>query len=212
MQLTGPPAINSVVRPNCFIETPVGDEWEDLTQYVELAGGVRTPIGDVRYLGRWTMGWAGLSPQDARALRSDLMQETVLFTPRTRADGDPDYLTEETYEVFCTTDLSSLQPLWRDGAWRVEVELEAVETRSSIPNRFDGGFDLLAEGETTATLQGYDGGTIDEGASQLVIPFDGNEYTIDLGRLGSDAVVAMRVVEVTDTTVRIAVRRPDPQP
>ncbi|MEL7169932.1 MAG: hypothetical protein AAGN64_11350, partial [Bacteroidota bacterium] len=149
--------------------------------------------------GRWNVGYKALSQSEALALRSDLQADTLLWCPRTRSVGDPDYLDEFEVEVYLDTSLSTLNPLrQRDDRtgeewWEMRFELVSVETVTSKPNTFNGGYFDAGETATTYTIEPYGDGTVTERTEQRT--FLGQTYDVVILEFGSDGVAAMRLTE-----------------
>jgi hypothetical protein len=75
-------------------------------------------------------------------------EHPVALTPRTKATGDPDYLTEHTYDCRVVGDVPTATPIFRRGAGgerlaRVEIELETLATVTEIPDAISGGVEEI---------------------------------------------------------------------
>ncbi|MEL7168145.1 MAG: hypothetical protein AAGN64_02220 [Bacteroidota bacterium] len=215
MQLRGVPRLNGIERPRASIETPVSDEWQEVTRTIEI-GQVRRieRLGTRRWRGRWSVGYAALTRGEALALRSDLEADTLLWCPRTRIAGDPDWLDETEVEVYLDTALSTLEPLWRDdqAAWTMEFELVSVETLTSKPNTFQGGFYDRGETATTYTVEPYQDGSITERVETRT--FLGQNYDVTILAFGSEGVAAMRLAysATREDALLITTTAPPPNP
>jgi hypothetical protein len=180
------------VRPHASIDTPVEDEYQDESVYLTRRGGRTVRRGARRLRGRWTVGYRALTRGQALALRSDLMAETLLWCPRTRKEGDPAWLEQVEIEVRLVSDLSTLEPLWRDAQnlWEMTFELEAVAPVISQPNTFSGGYYDKGSKFGTFTIEPYGDGEVTERTETRT--FLGQTYNITILELGTPPIAAMR--------------------
>lgn len=213
MQLRGVPRLNGILRPHASIETPVADEWEEFTETIELGQARRVErLGTRRWRGRWTVGYEALTQAEALALRSDLLADTLLWCPRTRAEGDPDGLAEVEVEAYLASSISTLNPLWRRAAdgteyWELRFELASVEAIPAVPNTATGGFYLInAQDGQTAEIEPYGGAT----AVQAVytVTFQGVTYTRSTAALGPDLVALARTEPAGERTALLTTTAP----
>lgn len=191
-QLTGPPRLGGIVRPHASIESPVSDEWIDESRTITLRGGRIKRVGARRLRARWTVGYRALSEGEALAWRSDLLAEPLLWTPRTRAEGDPDWLEEVEVEVRLLSPLSTLEPLWRAarGVWTMEVELEALGVVERVPGTATGGFYLVSETSEDIVIEPYGDATAQ--VTRYNVSYRGIQGERAHTLLGPAAVIAMR--------------------
>lgn len=223
MQLRGVPRLNGIERPRASIETPVSDEWQEVTRTIEI-GQVRRieRLGTRRWRGRWSVGYAALTRGEALALRSDLEADTLLWCPRTRLAGDPAFIEETEIEVYLNSPISSLNPLWRrndrtgEEWWEMKFELISAETVTTKPNVFVGGFYVAAEDTESVTLEAWGDATITDAPETIdvqLIDADGvlQSYSLEAVTLGTPAILAMRTLDDTTDTLTLATS-PSPNP
>ena len=122
---------------------------DDVERYMTLRSGTRQRVGPRHYRGTFRFGWAALDYDLAHAIVSAVTEHPVALTPRTKADSDPDYLTEHTYDCRVVGDVPTATPIFRRGAGgkrlaRVEVELETLGTVTEIPDAISGGVEEIS--------------------------------------------------------------------
>ena len=151
MQLTGPPKLNGWAAPHPSKRAPLEAAWsrdEDLETYVQPRNGQLRRVGPRHYRGTFRYGWQALPYDLAHAIMSAVSEHPVALTPRTKAAGDADYLTEHTYDCRVVGDVPTATPIFRREAGgerlaRVEIELETLETVTEIPDAISGGVEEI---------------------------------------------------------------------
>ena len=129
----------------------MGAAWSrdgDLETYVQLRNGRLRRVGPRHYRGTFRYGWQALPYDLAHAIVSAVSEHPVALTPRTRAAGDPDYLTEHTFDSRVVGDVPTATPIFRRGAGgellaRVEIELETLATVNEVPDAISGGVEEI---------------------------------------------------------------------
>lgn len=193
MQLSGPPRLRGILRFNFSLVGPLEDAWTDESRYVKAAAGRIRRKGPAVLRPRYR-GTITATSAEWLALRSD-MEGEFPFCPRTRADVDPEWLDE--FEPLCrvASDLTTLTPLRYGDVYRVDVEIEGVETYATRPGAVSGGWDLTAQDADGATLSPYGDATEPEVPFNDVL-FDGQSYDLTGYDLGTPAVVAARTSDI----------------
>jgi hypothetical protein len=117
-------------------------------RYITLRNGTRQRVGPRHYRGTFRYGWQALPYDLAHAIVSAASRHPVPLAPRTKEPGDPDYLTEHTFDCRVVGDVPTATPIFRRGAGgerlaRVEIELETLETVTQIPDSISGGVEEI---------------------------------------------------------------------
>ena len=117
--------------------------------YVTFYDGTRQLVGPRHYRGTFRYGWQALPYDLAHAIVSAVSEHPVALTPRTKEPGDPDYLSEHTFDCRMVGDVPTATPIFRRGAGgerlaRVEIELETLETVTEIPGSISGGLEEIS--------------------------------------------------------------------
>jgi len=115
--------------------------------YVTFYDGTRQLVGPRHYRGTFRYGWQALPYDLAHAIVSTVSEHPVALTPRTKAPGDPDYLTEHTFDCRLVGELPASTEIYRRAGGqkvaRVEIELETLETVNEIPGSISGGVEEI---------------------------------------------------------------------
>jgi hypothetical protein len=120
----------------------------DLETSVTYRDGCTRRVGPRHYRGTFRYGWQALPYDLAHAIVSAVSEHPVALTPRTKAAGDPDYLTEHTFDCRVVGKVPAATPIFRRGAGgerlaRVEIELETLATMTKIPGSISGGVEEI---------------------------------------------------------------------
>lgn len=150
MQLTGPPKIAGWQAPHPSKRAPLEAAWsrdDDVETYVTFRDGTRQRVGPRHYRGTFRYGWQALPYDLAHAIVSAVSEHPVPLTPRTKAPGDPDYLSENTFDCRLVGELPAATPIYRRAGGqkvaRVEIELQTLETITEVPDAVSGGVDEI---------------------------------------------------------------------
>jgi len=150
VQLTGPPEIAGWTAPHPSKQTPLEAAWsrdEDVETYVTFRDGTRQRVGPRHYRGTFRYGWAALPYDLAHAILSEVSAHPVALKPRTKAPGDPSYLSEHTYDCRLVGELPVSTEIYRraggEKVARVEIELQTLVTITEIPDAVSGGVEEI---------------------------------------------------------------------
>jgi len=147
MQLSGKPRFNGWETPYPSYQRPLDLAFrrdEDVESYVKKRDGTVQRVGERHYRARLRFRWDALSYDLAHAILSAVSEHPVTVVPRQKESGDPSYLSEHSFDCRPIADLSTTTPLYRRGGQgnrlaRIELELEALSTRTEIPDSITGG-------------------------------------------------------------------------
>lgn len=213
MQLSGPPRLAGIVRRLAGDQGPITDDWDDQSTYLD--GRLRKlRKGRAQLWPSWSLT---IVATDAEwlAWRSDLRGDAdgeFDWCPRTRKPSDPEWLEEHVYRARVQGGLRTLSPLRQRNqqgvmVYVVDVVVEGVEPYEREPDAVSGGYTLISQTTTAATLRPYGDATIEPGPSETVTWPDGTQTTIETAVLGPPAITAARTTQQGDT-LRIATRTP----
>ena len=120
----------------------------DVETTIKYRDGSKRRVGERHYRGTFRYGWQALPYDLAHAIVSAVSKHPVSLTPRTRVEGNMDFLTEHTFDCRVVGEVPAATPIFRRGPGgekvaRVEIELETLETVTEIPDAVSGGVEQI---------------------------------------------------------------------
>ena len=192
--LTGPPRINGVLLPYPHYEGK-GDgrmTWKPDHLYFEGREGL--VIRQRRYYGHYSFGYNVLPPEDFRKVAAALdLEDPARVVPATRAQGDPDDVSEEEYLCKVTSGIPAYGPGDVSGGLHsISASFRTIEWRPArdgmSASALAHGFDFSEDTDLLGGVQGEEDAQAGTTTWRAALPYAGRLVRVEAAEAGGVTV------------------------